>query len=80
MLEISQYPTSLYYRTIAILIACYWNKNRYENKWNRIRGTDMNPCTYVHLVFDKGTKAYDEQKTTSSTNVAGEIGYLPAEN
>jgi hypothetical protein len=28
----------------------------------------------------KGPKTYDEEKTASSTNVAGEVGYLPAEN
>jgi hypothetical protein len=39
----------------------------------------MNPCSYAHLIFDKGTKN-DGEKTASSTNVAWKTGYLPAEN
>jgi hypothetical protein len=40
----------------------------------------MIPCSYTHLIFDKGVKTYDGEKTAYSTNVAGKIGYLPAEN
>jgi hypothetical protein len=40
----------------------------------------MNPCSYDHVIFDKGAKTYDGEKTASSTNVAGKSGYLPAEN
>jgi hypothetical protein len=40
----------------------------------------MNPCRYGHLIFDKGAKKYDGEKTAFSTNVAGKIGSLPAEN
>jgi hypothetical protein len=32
------------------------------------------------LFFTKVPKTYDGEKTASSTNVAGETGYLPAEN
>jgi hypothetical protein len=31
-------------------------KNRYEDQWNRIKDLDMNPHSYTHLIFDKGTK------------------------
>jgi hypothetical protein len=27
-----------------------------ENHWNRIEVWDMNPHSYAHLIFDKGTK------------------------
>jgi hypothetical protein len=46
----------------------------------RIEDTDMNPYNYAHLIFDKGTKTYDGEKTASSTNVAQKTVYLPAEN
>jgi hypothetical protein len=32
------------------------------------------------LFLTKVSKTYDGEKTASSTNIAGESGYLPAEN
>jgi hypothetical protein len=40
----------------------------------------MNPHSYAHLIFDKGAKTYNGEKTASSTNVTEKSGYLPAEN
>jgi hypothetical protein len=40
----------------------------------------MNPHSYSHLIFDKGTQTYNGEKTASSTNVVGKTGYLSAEN
>jgi hypothetical protein len=46
----------LYYRAIAIKTACYWHKNRHEDQWSRIADSDMNLCSYIHLIFDKDAK------------------------
>jgi hypothetical protein len=46
----------LYYRVIAIKTAQYWNKNRYEDQWNRIEDPNMNGCSYAHLIFGKSNK------------------------
>jgi hypothetical protein len=70
----------VYYRAIAIKTAWYWHKNRYKDQWNRIGDLDMNPHTYLHLIFDKVSKTYDGEKTDSLTNVAGKSGCLPIEN
>jgi hypothetical protein len=47
---------NLYYRDRAIKTSWFWHKNRYEYQWKRIEDPDMNPHSYAHLIFDKGTK------------------------
>jgi hypothetical protein len=46
----------IYYRAIAIKTAWCWHKNSYEDQWNRIEDSDMNPYSYIYLIFDKGAK------------------------
>jgi hypothetical protein len=41
---------------IAIVIKTAWHKKRHEDQWNRMEEPDTNPCSFSHLILDKGTE------------------------
>jgi hypothetical protein len=53
---------------------CYWYNDKQVDQWNRIEDSEMNPNTYGHLIFVKGSKIIQWKKTAFSTNFAGTTG------
>jgi len=55
------------------IVWCY-KKYRNIDQWNKIGNPEINPLTYGHLIFHKGSKIWNREKTISLTSGAGKTG------
>jgi hypothetical protein len=69
----------VYYKAIELKKSMVLAQNKYE-QWNSKEDPDLNSCSCIHLIFDKGDKNIQWRKDSLFNKCCWETGYLPSQN